>query len=315
MKKCRNIFMLILVAAMLFLLPASSVSAAENYTYTITFYAGNRGVFTSQDGLVVESENAVVTMTEDKIVITGLQAGEKVGLTAPASVTLDADSKYYVQGFRLSGRDNDTVADSVFNVEDDDDFVVAYGIKGNQVSYTVNYQDEDGNSLAPSDVYYGNIGDKPVVAYRYIDGYVPRYLGLTKTLSQNEAENVFTFIYDEKPTFVIDRPDDDNDNRPNTGDNDTDRPDNQDGNNEVDDSNGPGGQNGENNPQGETPGNQGGDDVIIDLDEEEVPLGGPDGTLFDKIPMAVYVGMGVVSIIALIVLFILSRKMKAGGKE
>ena len=73
--------------------------------------------------------------------------------------------------------------------------MVAYGIKGEQVAYTVEYKDEDGNQLAESQTFYGNIGDKPVVAYRYIENYVPQALALTKTLSKNAAENVFTFTY------------------------------------------------------------------------------------------------------------------------
>ena len=63
------------------------------------------------------------------------------------------------------------------------------------VAYTVNYEDEQGNKLAESQTFYGNVGDKPVVAYRYIENYVPQALALTKTLSDNEAENVFTFKY------------------------------------------------------------------------------------------------------------------------
>lgn len=73
--------------------------------------------------------------------------------------------------------------------------MVAYGIKGDMVAYTVNYEDEQGNKLAESQTFYGNVGDKPVVAYRYIENYVPQALALTKTLSDNEAENVFTFKY------------------------------------------------------------------------------------------------------------------------
>ena len=61
------------------------------------------------------------------------------------------------------------------------------------VAYTVNYQDASGKSLAESQTFYGNIGDKPVVAYRYIENYIPDALALTKTLSDNEVENVFTF--------------------------------------------------------------------------------------------------------------------------
>ena len=29
---------------------------------------------------------------------------------------------------------------------------------------------------------YGNVGDKPVVAYKYIDSYIPQAYALTKTL-------------------------------------------------------------------------------------------------------------------------------------
>ena len=77
----------------------------------------------------------------------------------------------------------------------DADYVVAYGIKGNMVAYTVNYQDASGKSLAESQTFYGNVGDKPVVAYRYVENYIPDALALTKTLSDNESENVFTFTY------------------------------------------------------------------------------------------------------------------------
>ena len=39
--------------------------------------------------------------------------------------------------------------------------------------YTVNYVDANGNKLADSKTYYGNVGDEPVIAYLYIDGYIP----------------------------------------------------------------------------------------------------------------------------------------------
>lgn len=53
-----------------------------------------------------------------------------------------------------------------------------------------------------------------MVAYHYIEGYQPQAYNLTKTLSKNEAENVFTFVYEPVPedtvtteTEVITRPD------------------------------------------------------------------------------------------------------------
>ena len=108
---------------------------------------------------------------------------------------------YYAKGLRLSARDNSLAIQSgTIEVSEDAEYVVAYVIKGEQVKYTVKYQKANGEKLANDDVFYGNIGDKPVVAYKYIDGYAPQTFGFTKTLVQNEAENVFTFVYDKVPT-------------------------------------------------------------------------------------------------------------------
>ena len=176
---------------------ASEVSVKEPYTYKVTLYAGNKGQFNA-DAVTVTSDNAYdVDETADKIVISGLAKGDYVSISQNSvKVT---DDKYYVKGVRLSGRDNDD-ATTLFEVKKDADYVVAYGIKGNQVAYTVNYVDADGNVLAEADTFYGNVGDKPVVAYKYIDGFVPEVYGFTKTLSENAADNVFTFVYDEAPT-------------------------------------------------------------------------------------------------------------------
>lgn len=114
-----------------------------------------------------------------------------------APVALGEDSPYYVRGLRKSGYDNDTVAAPSFMVEQDQDYVVAYGIKGEMVSYVIHYQDTEGNTLAPSRTFYGNAGDRPVVAFLYIEGYEPQAYNLTKELSKNEAENVFTFVYSQ----------------------------------------------------------------------------------------------------------------------
>lgn len=170
----------ILLAAVLLLaiVPAVSTKAAE-YTYTVRFYAGKQGTFA--DG-------------RDVITYKGLKYGAVVSFN-PGSVVLRDGSKYYVKGIRESGKDNNTVAASAFTVTDDRDYVVAYGLRGDTVAYTVHYVDTGGKTLAPSDTYYGNAGDKPVVAFVYIDGYQPQAYNLTKTLVKNEAENVFTFVY------------------------------------------------------------------------------------------------------------------------
>ena len=80
-------------------------------------------------------------------------------------------------------------------VDSDREYVIAYGIRGNMVSYRVNYQDQNGNTLLESQTFYGAVGDRPVVAFQYVDGYQPQAYNLTGTLSGNEAENIFTFTY------------------------------------------------------------------------------------------------------------------------
>lgn len=174
--------------------------AEEGYTYTVTFYPGNHGIFGGTGGVYVGSKNASgisVSMEGEAIKVRGLKSGDMVSLDAALSgaVVLEENSRYYVKGIRLSGRDNNTVDTSAFRVEGDRDYVVAYGIRGDMTSYVVNYQDEAGNALAESRTYYGNVGDKPVVAFLYVEGYEPMAYNLTKTLSSNEVENVFTFVY------------------------------------------------------------------------------------------------------------------------
>lgn len=178
MNKWKKMLVSLLTVSVVTAVSATSVMAADNYTYRVTVYSGNKGTIEGQD----------------KVVISGLNAGAQVILnTESVQVT---DDKYYVKGFRLSGHDNEeTLASPTIEVEKDTDYVVAYGIKANMVAYTVNYQDADGKSLAESQTFYGNVGDKPVVAYRYIENYIPQALALTKTLSDNEVENVFTFTY------------------------------------------------------------------------------------------------------------------------
>ena len=165
---------------------ASQPAGQTGYEYRITLSAGNKGQV--KDG-------------REKIVISGLNYGNNTRVIFSNDYLEDnievADSRYYIKGVRLSGRDTGETADlnPVVTVNGDADYVVAYGVVGDQVAYTVQYQDADGNELAPSRTFYGNIGDKPIVAYQYIDGYVPQSLALTKTLSSNAAENIFTFVY------------------------------------------------------------------------------------------------------------------------
>ena len=205
MRKFKKLLTALLSASMA--LSFSTVSAwAEDYTYTVTFYAGNQGVFSGTQGLQINSKGDVsISSQEDRISISGLTRGDVVSFDInQGAVSLNEESKYYVQGLRMSGRDNDEqMEEPAFWVTGDEDYVVAYGIQGDMTSYTVNYVDENGNELAPSRTYYGNVGDKPVVAYLYMDGYMPQALTLTQTLSANQADNVFTFEYSPNPVEVV----------------------------------------------------------------------------------------------------------------
>ncbi len=158
---------------------AQSDQSGKPYSYKIRIYAGRQG--TIGGGEVLEYSSVAYG--------SGVQF--RIG-----DVQVFDNSKYYVKGLRKSGVDNSEAQQNpAFTVTEDQDYVVAYGILGDAVSYVINYQDRDGNTLAPSETYYGNVGDKPVIAYLDIEGYRPQAYNLTKTLSENAAENVFTFIY------------------------------------------------------------------------------------------------------------------------
>lgn len=151
--------------------------AADSYTYTVRIFAGAQGTIGGQEVVTYE----------------GLRYGDLITFNTE-SVSLSNSEKYYVKGIRESGSDNSNAV-RAFTVTGDMDYVVAYGIQGEAVAYTVNYQDANGNTLMPSETFYGSIGDRPVVAFQYIEGYQPQAYNLTGTLSSNAAENVFTFVY------------------------------------------------------------------------------------------------------------------------
>ena len=194
MKWLKNICMCLLVLSLVLVTNSRSVFAAdEEYTYTVRLYAGNQGTVT-KGGVTVSSQSAGISSKGDYLEISGLKYGDMVYITPQDTVKV-TDERYYVRGIRRSGRDNSESESPTFYVASDRDYVVAYGIKGDMAAYTVNYQDEEGNTLMKSSTYYGNIGERQYVSSRYIEGYQPKSLNMVKTLSANEAENVFTFQY------------------------------------------------------------------------------------------------------------------------
>ena len=148
--------------------PANDSANEDGYKYNVTVYSGLQGTY---KGKTKDSNDyaykELVTISLDDVVVT--------------------NKKYYARGFRTTGHDNDETENSddvtgftriTFNSLDEDvSYEVAYGIRGNMVAYTINYVDEDGAELEESDTYYGMPGDKPVVSYKYIDGYLPQDRG------------------------------------------------------------------------------------------------------------------------------------------
>lgn len=213
-KKKHGNLMARLSAAFLAACLAASLSipayAAER-TYKITLSTGNRGstgdtsvLVSVQDG----GDGYNIAKGADKITVSGLPAGARVSFDVAADGAVAVtDSKYYVKGIRESGKDTSSVEQAAsILIDGDQEYVVAYGVKGELVAYTVSYIGPNGEQLAPSRTYYGNVGDKPVVAYLYIDGYTPQAYNLTKTLAADEAENVFAFRYSKNagPIFIED---------------------------------------------------------------------------------------------------------------
>lgn len=178
-------------------LPAMAAEK-ESYTYQVRFLSGAQGEFNPGGNLSNNGTQSPKLESSECLVFDNLKPGQRVSFHN-GMVTLKDGGKYYIRGIRESGKDNNTVYYTAFTVDGDKDYVIAYGILGDAVAYTINYEDEDGNRLAPSETYYGNVGDRPVVSYLYFEGYQPQAYNLIGRLSENAAENVFTFVYSRVP--------------------------------------------------------------------------------------------------------------------
>lgn len=190
---------------------AAPNTAQAAYTYTIRLYAGAQGTILSTD-VVTAPANATVTLKDGGacLEVTGLNYEDMVTFNANVAegsaktIGVNADpatgtSKYNVRGVRESGAEVDVV---IVPVREDKDYVVSYSVNGSMAYYTVNYVDQQGNALFPSQRYSGKIGDFAVVGYRYVEGFQPYAYNLGKTLTENEADNVFNFVYTPLPETV-----------------------------------------------------------------------------------------------------------------
>ena len=240
-----------------------TVDKSTGYGYTVTFYAGLQGHFGS------DKDNKTVTKK--------CKAGEEITISlADLDFHLD-NNEYYVKGLRQTGHDNDEYKDinsKTITVDEDMAFEVAYGIKGGMVKYVVNYvAAKDGEELHDSDTYYGMVGDKPVVSYKYVENYLPDAYNKGKTLSADESQNVYTFTYSYTGKSGNGGDNDDNDNNGNN--NNGNNGNNNGANNGAANANAPGGNatanaDGTNIADNDTP--QAAPSDFVDLDDPDAPL-------------------------------------------
>ena len=195
MRKIAKIAPILTLIAMM-IMGTLSVSA---YSYEISLSSGN-GEFSG--GTIRTKLPAVNTVIVDQANNT-ITVGDRVyTLTVMPDGKAPAESKYFMAGVKLAGDDNSGANTSEIKLDGmykdkDLEFVVAYGMKGSMVSYTIHYVGTDGTEIRDADTFYGVAGDNVVVSYKYVDGYIPQALTGVATLSSNAADNDFTFVYDE----------------------------------------------------------------------------------------------------------------------
>ncbi|MCI9129622.1 MAG: MucBP domain-containing protein [Eggerthellaceae bacterium] len=162
------------------------------YRYTVTLSPGNGTINGSTDPVILADD-----LKYDQTMTISFSEGENGAayidgnLVEPPS----GESRYFVQGIRLAGADEKDLSRLSFKVTSDMQFVVSYGLAKDTTRYRVDYVDTEGNELAEPQYFEGNIGDKPVAAYKYIEGYVPNAFNITGTLQKDELKNVFRFVY------------------------------------------------------------------------------------------------------------------------
>lgn len=181
------------LAVGVFAVPAFADEGAPEKTYRVTLYAGEQGTVNGTDKIAFDvAPGASVSFD-------GVQIAIKDG------------SKYYAKGIRPAEQNNgyekycvakpdaNGVMQGSVKVDKDYDYVVAYGLTSERVQYTVRFVDEAGTDIADPVTYWGNVGDEVAPVAGYVEGYVPHAVMQTKTLVNDEAENVIAFTYRHVP--------------------------------------------------------------------------------------------------------------------
>ena len=196
MKAMKRVLPLLLLLTLLASLCTGIGAYAENYTYTVRVYPGVNGTISGQT------------------LFTRLNYGDSISFdTSSVSLNAAASGKYYIMGLRESGKDNYSSSCYLKNgagvvalppVTKDQDFVVAYGIEGAQVSLTISCVNGNTGAVLTTETYYGNAGESVLIKAPYVDGYNPERNFLHATLGQTTAGTVRYYpITTPTPTIII----------------------------------------------------------------------------------------------------------------
>ncbi|MCR5097296.1 MAG: hypothetical protein K6A70_11260 [Erysipelotrichaceae bacterium] len=163
----------------------SKIEAEDVYnTYKVTIEGGQYGTVNGNDSFELT-----------------VHAGDELIMLNLEDLIKPNTEKYRFIGFHISGQmdnQNDVFSKLGNTVVDKDlNLVATYGFSGNLVEYHVYYTNTAGDELYPMDVFYGNEGDKPVIAYRYISGYEPKVTSYSAVLPTKASGEIleFTFVY------------------------------------------------------------------------------------------------------------------------
>ncbi|MBR0462532.1 MAG: hypothetical protein IJJ00_07465 [Erysipelotrichaceae bacterium] len=189
--KTRKLFTSLLLV-LLCLFTARPVKAEEGApsprTYKVTISGGLHGKIDGKDIIEFEVPQDYEWNMNDYLDRITLNSSED-------------EQRYYFKGFHISGRD-DLIGTKT--ISEDTVFVATYGIKGETAEYHVHYLDGSGNTLHEPQTFYGNVGDRPVIAYVHVEGYEPEVKQYNDiVLGQDPVDITFTYKPAQSGNTVI----------------------------------------------------------------------------------------------------------------
>lgn len=191
MKKCRQFFVLFLVLT-LFMCFGIGAWADGEYSYTVRVFGGNQGsVVNHANQANIPYDGSFTFNVQSDVTVT--------------------NSKYVVRGLRESGKDNSEIITPSSSTNEinvrvvrDQDYVVAYGIPGNEVALIIRCTTADGTDLGVQEVFYGEPNSTILIKTPYVEGYRPSANFATAKLgASNRTESVVYYPITATTTTVI----------------------------------------------------------------------------------------------------------------